>query len=393
MDIDDTTIRDLLGFEDDRGVLSFYTGHTPAQAADPRPTAPIELRNQLKRLRSHLDEGDRDLARAVERRLAAMEGSLDALMDPKAPGRGRALFVGVDSGEQRSVALQLPFRERVIHDTTPYVRPLVAALDEGRPATIVVVSRSGVRVLRWVTGDAEITEEARFERDDELFRDDQSGPSTSNPQRAMYARSDREGYEDRLDEHRHRFLKQVLDDVVERAESEGIDRLVLSAPPKLRDEVRALVPDHESLRVLVAEQAWESTPPHEIASHAWDLLRSVHADREQDLVTAAAERTMAGGAGALGLRHVCEALNEGRVEHLLYDDGLSLEGFRSSEGTLHPRVEGTVAASDLTFTRDALFVERMVERALSTSAKVTPVTSGAAAGLADHEGVAALLRW
>ncbi len=390
MNIDDATIRDLLALEDEQGVLSFYTGHTPEQAADPQPTAPIELRNQLKELRAQLDRGDRDTARAVEQRLSRIDGALEHLLDPKAPGRGRALFVGVTSGEERTVALQLPFRQRVVHDATAYVRPLVAALDEGRPAVVVVVSRTGVRVLRWATGDAEVIEEARF--DAGLSGDAASGPSTSNPQRPMYARSDREGYEDRVDENRHRFLKQVLDDVVQRAETDGIDRLVLSAPPKLRDEVRGLV-DHDTLRVLVADQAWESTPAREVAGHAWELLRSVHGDREAALVSSAKERTFAGGAGALGLREVCEGLNAGRVEHLLYDDGLTLTGFVSSQGTLHPRIEGAMAESDLTFSEDPLFVERLIEAALATSASVTPLNEPAAAELADHEGVAALLRW
>lgn len=391
--IDQATIRELLELGDEQGMLSFYVGHVPAQAADPKPTAPIELRNQIKALRGRLEHGDRDLAQAIERRLRALDGSLEQLLDPKAPGRGRALFVGVASGEQHTVALQLPFQERVVHDDTAYVRPLVSALDEGRPATIVVVSRSGVRVLRWATGDAQVLEEARFEPDEELFRDDGTGPSTSNPQRAVYARSDRDGFEERVDEHRHRFLKQVLDDVVQRAEADGVDRLVLSSSPKLRDEVRELVHPHEGLRVLVTDQSWDAAAPHEVAQQAWPLLRSVHRERERALVDAALERAMAGGPGALGLRHVCEALNAGRVEHLLYDDDLVLEGFRSSEGTLHPRIEGPAAQAGLEFERDPLFVEHLVEQALATKATVTPLGEEAAAPLAAHEGIGALLRW
>jgi hypothetical protein len=394
MSIDDATIRELLALEDEHGVLSFYAGHVPAQAADRQPTAPIELRNQVKALRSRLEGADRDLTRAIEARLGQLDGPLDALLDPKQPGRGRALFVGVATGEQRTVSLQLPFRERVVHDATAYVRPLVTALDEGRPALLVVVSRTGVRVLHWATGEADEVEEARFVKDDDLFRDDATGPSTSNPQRAMYARSDREGYEERLDEHRHRFLKQVLEDVVHRAAADHIDRMVLSAPPKLRDEVRDLVPAHEGVRVLVADQAWESAPAHEIAAHAFQLLRSVHLDREQRFTTAAVERALSGGPGALGLRNVCAALNAGRVERLLFDDSLVLEGYVSSEGTLHPRIEGLAANADgITFTRDRLFVERMIEQALATAAGITPLAPGPASLLADHEGVAALLRW
>ncbi|MFP4635246.1 MAG: hypothetical protein ACLFRD_05245, partial [Nitriliruptoraceae bacterium] len=92
-------------------------------------------------------------------------------------------------------------------------------------------------------------------------------------------------------------------------------------------------------------------------------------------------------------RNVCAALNEGRVAHLLYDDALDLEGYRSDEGTLHPRVEGVVAESDVGLHRERLFVERMLEKAVATSAAVTPVADETAEPLREHEGVAALLRW
>jgi hypothetical protein len=66
MSIDDATIRELLALRDEHGVLSFYAGHVPAQAADRQPTAPIELRNQVKALRARLEGADRDLVRAIE---------------------------------------------------------------------------------------------------------------------------------------------------------------------------------------------------------------------------------------------------------------------------------------------------------------------------------------
>ena len=80
--IDEATIRELLELHDEQGILSFYVGHVPAQAADPKPTAPIELRNQIKALRARLEQGERDLAQAIERRLGKLDGALDELLDP-----------------------------------------------------------------------------------------------------------------------------------------------------------------------------------------------------------------------------------------------------------------------------------------------------------------------
>ena len=391
MPIAETTIRDLVDLSDAQGVLSFYAGHTPAQAADHQPTSPIEIRNQLRTLRQRLAEEDPTVARAVEKRLEALNGPLDELMNPKSSGRGRALFVGVESGEHHAVALQIPFRERVVYRDGAYVRPLVAALDEGRPAGILVVSRTGTRLLRWAVGEATELEGRHFVVYDELLSH-KSGPAASNPARGQQAYSDRDGFEERIDVNRNRFLREVVEDTVSIAKQEGLDRLVVSAPPKLREPMRELATASDA-RVLMAEQLWEDSPPHEIAEAAWTLLRSVHLDREKELAQDAIDRALGGQAGALGLRHVCEAINEGRVSHLLYDDELELEGFVSEQGTLHPRVEGVIAQSDLELRREPWFVERLLETAIGTSAAVVPLSGDAARLLDDHEGVAALLRW
>ena len=394
MNLDDTTIRDLIDFTDEVGVLSFYVGHTPSRAADPQPAAPIEIRNQIKALRAKLADAERSVAQAVESRLGAVDGQLEALFDPKASGQGRALFVGVASGKEASLHVQVPFRERVIFDANAYVRPLVAALDEGRPAGILVVSRHGTRLLRWSHAGVEVVDESTFVPDDQVFAEEKAGPAMANPSNPQHAHVDRDQFEDRLDENRARHLKEVVAETAQQADTENWDRLVVSGPPKLRDDIAGqLEAAAGSSRVLRAEQAWEDATPPQISAAVWPLLRSVHLDRERELVEAARHRAFSGGPGAVGLRNVCAALNEGRVSHLLYDVTLELEGYVSEEGTLHPRVEGVVAQSDVALRRDRLFVERMLEKTISTSAAVTAVSDELAEPLREHEGVAALLRW
>jgi peptide subunit release factor 1 (eRF1) len=393
MSLDEATIRDLIGLEDEHGVLSFYVGHTPEQAADPQPTTPIEIRNQIKALRSRIADRDASLARQVDRRLDQLGTDLDALMDPKAHGRGRALFVAVASGESRKVSVQIPFRDRVIHHDHAYIRPLVAAADEGRSAGVFVVSRESARLLRWAVGEVEELETFDFELTDAQMADMKSGPSVGNPQHPWQGNIARQRFEDRIDENRNRFLREVGDTVVMRAKSEGWDRLVISGPPKLREAIGDLLPNDDGLRLIVADQAWERDTPARIAEHAWPLLRSVHRDREVELADAAVERAMAGGAGAVGLRRVCEALNEGRVAHLLFETDRQIEGYRSDEGTLHPRVEGVVAQSDVPIRRAPLFIELMIEKAIATGALVTPIDQDISAALSDYDGVGALLRW
>ena len=396
MTLDDDRIRELLRFDDDTGVLSFYVGITPDRAADPQPAAPLELRSRIRELKADVQKRDPALAAKVSSRIDALRSELDALVDPHAPGRGRVLFAGVESGEVDHLNLQLPFADRVVLHDGPFVRPLVAAHDEGRAAGISNVTRETSRVLSWAHGEVTELTTSRFEVEDDVMAREKSAPPPGRASHSGTGGADRDDFEDRLDENLHRWVRAVVREVTEMAETNGWDRIVVAGNPKLREQIAGMVRDGgaNGRRVLVADDTFETEAPHVVAERLWPLLRSVHLQREAELVAGAIERGLGGHGGAVGLRSVCEALNEGRVRHLLYDSDLQIEGYRSSEGTLHPRVEGLVAESDqVTLIREPLFVERMVEKALETGADVTPVDAEAAGPLAGHDGVAALLRW
>lgn len=389
------TLKSLVGFRDDVGVLSLYAGFTPEQAADPQPVAPIEIRNQVRDLKRRLrDSQPHAVWQAVEERLDDLDtGDFDGLLDPKAHGRGRALFVGVSDGRQERVHLQVPFQDRVIFDATPFLRPLVAALDEGRPAGILLVNSQAVRLLEWTAGQSEELEDWGFELTDAQLADIKSGPSPNNPRMHGGGNVNKERFEDRVGENRHRFLAAFIEDVNTRAAERGWDRIVVAGAPKVKEEVRELIPSSNGRRIVLSEHAWDSAAPHQIAAEAWPALRSVHRQREIELVEAAKDRALSGGAGALGLRKVLKALNQGRVDHLLFQSDLSVEGYRSDEGTLHAEVAGPAAQAGYTMHREPLLIERMVERVMETGGKVTPVDEEASALLGEQGGVGALLRW
>lgn len=393
MTLDDTRIRELLRFDDEDGVLSFYVGHTPEQAADPQPTAPIEIRNQLKALRSSL--ADRDgLADKVDARLEQARNDIDRLTDPHTSGRGRALFIGVTSGRTEEVRLQIPFRDRVVHHDSAYVRPLVAAHDEGRPAGIFDVSSDQARLLRWSFGEVEELWASGFAVEDDVVAREKQGPSAGNP--ANMARSHRDDFDDRIHENRHRFLAAAVDDVLSDLKEHAWDRLIVSGAAKLRDDATKLLEDAvpSGVRVMTADQGFSETNNQTIATQVWPLLRSVHLAREEALVRTVVERGLGGNGAALGLRNVCDALNEGRVRHLIYRSDLELEGYWSDEETVHPRVEGAIAQDDqVELHREPLFVERLIEKAVATGAGVTPIDPDVVGDLADHEDVGAVLRW
>lgn len=392
MAIDEKTLKNLIGFEDVEGVLSFYAGFTPDQAAAPQPTAPIEIRNQVRDLRQRIrDEGRHERWQAVESRLDKIESEIENLVDPRAHGRGRAMFVAVSDGRIEKVSLQMPFKDRVIYDDTAFVRPLVAAHDEGRAAGIVVAHRRGTRILEWSVGEADLLASEDFEVGDAQLADVKSGPS-GRPGAHQEGNVNRERFEDRIDENRHRFFKSTVDQAVELAKERGWDRIVVAGTPKMRVELKNAFPDN-GFALLEADHAWETESVSQVAEQAWPILRSMHRQRELALVAQAKDGALSGGHGALGMRNVLKALNEGRVRHLLFQSELEAEGYVTSEGTLHDDVSGPAAQAGFEMKPEKLFVEKMLEKVIEMGGSATPCDEEASDALVEHGGVAAILRW
>ena len=92
--------------------------------------------------------------------------------------------------------------------------------------------------------------------------------------------------------------------------------------------------------------------------------------------------------GALGLSEVVAALNEGRAEHVIYDSAGRYRGSIGPDGSLFAEGEHLGLGKE-----EPRLLERIVERALHTGARVTPLDGRAAGRLADADGIGALLRW
>lgn len=395
MSIDAAFIRRLLDFSDPVGVLTITTGFSPEDAANSQPKAPIALRNQIREIQQRLEkDGDGDTARLLEKQVEQLGDDFDGIANPRASGRGRALFLALSTGRTEQVNVQVPFEDRAVLRDRAFLRPLVAALDEGRPAGVVVVSREHVRILEWTLGATVDLATLDFELTDAQLADTHRGPAAANPARGQTSVSHREAFEDRVDDNRHRFLKQAAATLMQFVSDRRWDRLVLAGPERARVELEEVLGDDVRATVLHTDAAWEEASTGVIAQKAWPLLRSVHVERERELVAMVTERAGAGGAGALGTKAVCTAANRGRVEHLLFAEDAMLTGYLAEDGTVHAAVGGAAAQAGLKMQEEPFLVERLIEKVLTMGGQVTRLDDDEARDrIAGHDGIAALLRW
>jgi hypothetical protein len=384
MRLTEQSVLDLCRIRDPFGVVSVYAETTPERQAHATPEWLVSVRNGLRDLRQRSkEEGPRERWVALHQRLDDLEPELERLLDPAQPGRGMAVFAPVTDDRIEHVSLQMPLRDAVVCEPAPYVRPLVVALDEGRPAGVAIVDRSGVRLLEWRFGETEEVEAYDFSEATSEWRE-LKGPAPANPAMAQQTSTQRDLFEERLLEHVLKYLKEVgRDDLPRHVKGREWDRIVIAGDPRL---TQPLVDGLRSIEILHTDHELRQMSPREVARHVQPVLEEAQRRREVGLVETTKERALSGGSGALGLRDTLAALGEGRVQHLVYDDARDFEGFRTPDGLLLPDDSDGGAP-------EPHLVERMIERTFETSGSVTPVEGPAAELLESHGGVGAILRW
>ena len=75
------------------------------------------------------------------------------MLDGRSPGR--ALYAPLSGEEVFELAVGLPVGITATLEPTAYVRPLVAAFDEGRPAGVMVAGGAAVQLFEWRMGGVE----------------------------------------------------------------------------------------------------------------------------------------------------------------------------------------------------------------------------------------------
>jgi hypothetical protein len=358
-------IDELLDWRPDFGVVTVCVGIDPGDRSEGWL---IELRKQLK---SAVEAGDdrHDRGRALN---ATAQRVLDRFDEEELPS-GRCQIGFCEAAERRardiwSGAQIDGFRTSASYADRPRMTPLLRLLDEGAAIGAIAVSAERVHLYEWKLGALDLVhdwEAVMFMRD---WRERKARKPANLARTQGASASGRDQFDQRLEHNRARFLKETGTLTAEEARNRGWRRLIAFGDP---EHVRELADRAEKgAEVELAEEA------DVISEERGRLLERVTAavaqgnrQRELALIQRAVDAAQTpGGHGALGLINIQRCLNEARVEHLIFD-----------ADTNDPEL--------------ADVEDEIVERALRTSANVTPVGDDAAEKLRAHGGVAALLRY
>ena len=152
-------IRAIDSIADPLGVVSVYVDR-PDNAGG-RLVRAVALAGELRRLEQDVArDGRAELVSAYRDCLPRIRPALARMLDGTTPGR--ALFAPLSTEEVFEIGVGLPVGMTAALERTAYVRPLVAAFDEGRPAGVMVAGATTAQLFEWRMGVVEEVGECRF---------------------------------------------------------------------------------------------------------------------------------------------------------------------------------------------------------------------------------------
>ncbi len=393
MTIDRDTLGNVAALSDDLGVLSLYVDADPSERAH-RPTVwEVQIKNEFAELRSAVKRNEtRERAKAIQAALGELEPEIERTARPSTHGRGRALFAALGASTKISLEFQLPIETRVVLSTNAFIRPLLAAFEQGRPAGLVTLSRSGVVVYGWDFGAVEVVERWSIDVETSEWRR-LKGPAGSNPALSQQTAPQHDRFERRLAEHQTALVAEVGAELASLRDARGWHRLVLAGDAKLRAALKGALTPSPGGELVETDRKLESLSPAELGAALLPDLEKARARQRAETALRVDGLARAGGAATTGVRATVAALAEGRVSELLIEHGRDYVGVRTPDGAFFAERGSAIGVDPSELIDEPRLGERMIERALATGADVITLESSEAAPLADADGVGALLRW
>lgn len=258
---------------------------------------------------------------------------------------------------------------RVVHAGVADLAPLIKLLDEGEPVGAAVISFDRVRMFEWELGKAEELAGWELEIYADAWRERKAQRVDTARGGTGASASGHDQYAQRLEHESEKFLKQAGELVASRYRERPWRWILLigdgAKPARLAGGLGDLVRKAEE----VAHDLIRA-PLHEIEGRITDEVDRLNRARETELVETIEEAIGRAPGVAAGPDEVLQALEAGRVHHLIFD------------------ADGGLATQD-----GESLVERLVAMAIATDAQITPVEGVAAEALEQRDGVAALLRY
>ena len=232
---------------------------------------------------------------------------LDSVGEQARPRARTVIFFADEEGLFERLNLQVDAPEAFRYGE-PYLVPLALALDEHEPYGVALLDAERFRFF---------VSDPMGHPDGEgggFFEEVDFDPSEPYPRGGGSTDMDAAGRVQQ--ENIHRFFKQVGELTRDLAFKNNVRHLILAGPKERTSEFRKELPQEVRERVVAEDNAPSEAPEGELYDRLEEVYERSEREREAALISQARER------GVRGVRDAVEALQEGRVYHVIALYGL-----------------------------------------------------------------------
>ena len=372
-------VRRLVEHRGEHRVISLYLDLDPETFATPPARA--------SQIRSLIDEGGREIDAlqdlshedrfALRQDLKRIDMFLSASPAPFKGARSLAMFCSGPDDLFEVIQLTRPVAGRVAIGTTPYVEPMITAV-EHRRWLVALVNRRSARLL---TGSPERLRERERVDGDVPGQQHQGGWSQANYERSVE--------KDAMD-----HLRTVAEIVNHRWRRERFDRVAVGGPQEVVPRFEEFLADE--VRGRLASQKLEldfaSATEAQVRAEVEKLVREDDRRTEGEVLDRLQDGLGTGSRATAGVAATLEALNERRVQTLLLSPSFDRVGWRCrSCALLLFEADGRCPADGQPLESVEHLREAVVEAAVFQDAEVLVIRYHE--DREPREGIAALLRF
>lgn len=320
--------------------------------------------------------GNRELAEHFKRALEQAEG---LLRGRQWKSEGVAVFCAPK--RQYLEAFELPgeVENRMVFDSSPYIKPLVALRHGWEESILVVLDHTHARIF--VVSHHEILQKDAVA--EEIVRKHRNGGMSQLRFQRLH-----DGYVSH-------YFKEVVEHLAAEVEKcRCIGRLrgiVLAGPKDAKAEFRRYLPAELDKLVIGMLTEPSDVPDGTAVRAAEDIVDSREAGKHRELVAKLHDGILGRGLATYGFEEVRRATLDGRADTLLVQKGLSLKGWRCERdrGFGAGAMALCPVCGSPPLEVDA--VEELVELAMDRGTRVEFVEADG--GIAQLGGIGALLRY
>lgn len=279
-------------------VLSVYLSVNARIPENQGQAYKVRLKNALK----EMEEVPEELAGRVR----------ESIEDEVHPHARTVIFFAAEDGlfERYDLQLDLPEAYRF---GEPYLAPLVLGLDEHESYGVALVDAEEFRFF--VSAPMGDPTEGSGGASSGFFREIDLKPSQPYPRSG----SDFEPASRRTEAHRHRWYNELGELTQKLVYQDGVKNLIIAGPKERTSDYRDRLPEPIRERVVAEEAVPANAPEGELKQQFEDIKERAERKRENELIAKAREN------GVRGVKDTIEALQEGRVYHLIALWGLEGE--------------------------------------------------------------------